>query len=135
MLAVERRNKIEEIILKQKSVLVVDLSKEFNVTTETIRADLEKLEKQGVLVRTYGDATLSCGSETEISVFDREVINFEGKQRIGQRAHSLPELALSYKSEGPDFEGLKNQLILVGNENDDGFRQKETNLLGKLNSA
>lgn len=89
MLAVERRNKIEEIILKQKSVLVLDLSKLFNVTTETIRADLEKLEKQGVLVRTYGGATLSCGSENEISVFDREIINFDGKQRIGQRAAAL----------------------------------------------
>ncbi len=89
MLAVERRNKIEEIILKEKSVLVLELAKKFDVTTETIRGDLERLERQGVLVRTYGGATLSCGSETEISVEDRDVINFEGKQRIGKRAASL----------------------------------------------
>ena len=52
MLAVERRNRIEQIINKNKSVLVVELAKQFEVTTETIRGDLEKLEKQGVLVRT-----------------------------------------------------------------------------------
>ena len=36
MLAVERRSKIEQTILKNKSVLVLDLAKEFDVTTETI---------------------------------------------------------------------------------------------------
>ena len=46
MLAVERRNRIEQIINKNKSVLVVELAKQFEVTTETIRGDLEKLEKQ-----------------------------------------------------------------------------------------
>lgn len=86
MLAVERRNKIEELIQKNKSVLVPELAKLFDVTTETIRGDLEKLEKQGVLVRTYGGATLVEGSESDIPVSDREVINFEGKQRIGKRA-------------------------------------------------
>ena len=44
MLAVERRNRIEQIINKNKSVLVVELAKQFEVTTETIRGDLEKLE-------------------------------------------------------------------------------------------
>ena len=89
MLAVERRNKIEEIILKNKSVLVPELAKMFDVTTETIRGDLEKLERQGVLVRTYGGATLACGSETEMPLSDRDVINFEGKQRIGRRAAAI----------------------------------------------
>ena len=52
MLAVERRNRIEKLINENHSVLVVELAKMFDVTTETIRGDLEKLEKQGVLVRT-----------------------------------------------------------------------------------
>lgn len=89
MLAVDRRNKIEELIQKDKSVLVPELAKLFDVTTETIRGDLEKLEKQGVLVRTYGGATLVEGSESDIPVLDREVINFEGKQRIGKAAAKL----------------------------------------------
>ena len=40
MLAVERRSKIEQIIIKNKSVLVLELAKQFDVTTETIRSDL-----------------------------------------------------------------------------------------------
>lgn len=89
MLAVERRNKIEQIINKERSVLVVELAKQFDVTTETIRADLEKLEKQGVLVRTYGGATLVESVEPELAIMDRDIINFEGKQRIGEYAASL----------------------------------------------
>lgn len=89
MLAVERRNKIEQIINKEKSVMVVELSKLFDVTTETIRADLEKLEKQGVLVRTYGGATLVDNSESELAITERDTVNYEGKQRIGKYAAGL----------------------------------------------
>lgn len=89
VLAVERRSKIEEIITRDKSVLVVELAKQFEVTTETIRGDLEKLEKQGVLVRTYGGATLVEGSESDMDYTERAAVNAEGKQRIGERAAKL----------------------------------------------
>lgn len=89
MLAVERRSKIEEIITRDKSVLVVELAKQFEVTTETIRGDLEKLEKQGVLVRTYGGATLVEGSEADMDYAARATVNAEGKQRIGERAATM----------------------------------------------
>ena len=89
MLAVERRNKIEQIITKERSVLVVELAKQFDVTTETIRADLEKLEKQGVLVRTYGGAMLRESSQPELAITERDTVNYEGKQRIGKYAAEL----------------------------------------------
>lgn len=89
MLAVERRSHIEQTIIQNKSVLVVDLAKKFDVTTETIRGDLEKLEKQGVLVRTYGGATLVEGNEPDMAIQERDTINFEGKHSIGKRAARL----------------------------------------------
>lgn len=89
MLAVERRSRIEQTIIKNKSVLVLELAKEFDVTTETIRSDLEKLEKQGVLVRTYGGATLVESREADMGIQERETVNFEGKQSIGIRAAEL----------------------------------------------
>lgn len=89
MLAVERRNRIEQIINKERSVLVIELAKQFEVTTETIRGDLEKLEKQGVLVRTYGGAMLAESSEPELAITERDTINYEGKQRIGKYAAQL----------------------------------------------
>ena len=89
MLAVDRRNKITELVQKNGSVIVPELAKLFDVTTETIRGDLEKLEKQGVLVRTYGGATLAEGSDSDMTISDRDVINYEGKQRIGIAASKL----------------------------------------------
>ena len=89
MLAVERRLRIEEIITDTNSVMVTDLAKQFDVTPETIRGDLLKLEKQGVLVRTYGGATLAGASGSELGFKERDTINAEAKQKIGQRAAQL----------------------------------------------
>ena len=89
MLAVERRSKIEQIIIENKSVLVPELAKQFDVTTETIRSDLEKLEKQGVLVRTYGGATLVETRDADMEIHERDTVNFEGKQSIGKRAAQM----------------------------------------------
>lgn len=89
MLAVERRNIIEQTIIKNKSVLVPELAKQFDVTTETIRSDLEKLERQGVLVRTYGGATLVESVEADMSIHERDTVNFEGKQSIGKAAAQM----------------------------------------------
>lgn len=86
MLAVERRSRIEQIINENKSVLVVELARMFDVTTETIRADLLKLEKQGILVRTYGGATLAGGEGQDLSFKERDTVNSEAKQKIGSRA-------------------------------------------------
>ena len=88
-LAVERREKIEELINENKSVLVADLATHFDVTPETIRADLLKLEKKGVLIRTYGGATLSTGSGAELSYKERDVMNAEAKHKIGTYAAKL----------------------------------------------
>ncbi|MCH5211795.1 MAG: DeoR/GlpR transcriptional regulator [Oscillospiraceae bacterium] len=89
MLAVERRSKIEDIITENKSVLVTELAKQFDVTPETIRGDLLKLEKQGVLVRTYGGATLAASSGSELSYKERDVVNAEAKHKIGARAADM----------------------------------------------
>ncbi len=63
MLALERQRKIIELIQREKTVKVVQLSKQFEVTEETIRRDLEKLAKQGIVQKTYGGALLVSRSE------------------------------------------------------------------------
>lgn len=89
MLAVERRKKIAELINEKKSVLVTELSRLLEVTEETIRRDLERLEKQGILVRTHGGATLTDNYASEAPVEERKVINYEGKDAIGKAAAQL----------------------------------------------
>lgn len=58
MLANQRREKIVELIKEDGSAKVLDLSKLFTVTEVTIRQDLEKLEKDGLIIRTHGGAYL-----------------------------------------------------------------------------
>ena len=56
MLAIERRNAILSKLSMEGKVVVSDLSKEFDVTEETIRRDLEKLDNDGLAKKTYGGA-------------------------------------------------------------------------------
>lgn len=58
MLAIERRNEILEKLQKEKRVVVSELSRLYSVTEETIRRDLEKLEKDGYVIKSYGGAVL-----------------------------------------------------------------------------
>ena len=51
MLALERRNQILEKLQIEKRVVVSELSQLYKVSEETIRRDLDKLEKEGYLTR------------------------------------------------------------------------------------
>ncbi len=84
MLPLERRQKIIELISINRSVKVIDLSKAFGVTEETIRRDLEKLEVEGVLMRTYGGAVSVKKASEELPLSIRLRDNMEGKRFIGQ---------------------------------------------------
>ena len=58
MLPNHRRDKILEFLQEDGSAKVLDLAKLFKVTEVTIRQDLEKLEKEGLIVRGHGGAFL-----------------------------------------------------------------------------
>lgn len=89
MLAIDRRKSIMKTLVDKQSVLVVELSKQFNVTEETIRRDLEKMEREGLLKRTYGGAVLLDSLTPDLPVSIREVANINGKEKIGLRASQL----------------------------------------------
>jgi len=91
MLAVERRKKIMDILYENQSVTVPELSRLFNITEETVRRDLAKLEKEGLLRRTYGGAVISEGLHLELPISIREVTNKENKELIAQVAANLVE--------------------------------------------
>jgi len=56
MMAHKRREKIMELLREDGSSKVTNLAKLFKVTEVTIRQDLEKLEKDGLIVREHGGA-------------------------------------------------------------------------------
>ena len=82
MLSVTRINEIRNIIQKNKSVLVSDLAKRYDVTEETIRRDLKQLEKEGILTRVYGGAYSLEGVQNDVTVRLRKNILSEEKDVI-----------------------------------------------------
>lgn len=59
MFATERYQKIRQILLEYKRAEVSKLSIILNVSEVTIRKDLERLEKEGFLIRTHGGAVIN----------------------------------------------------------------------------
>ena len=85
MLAIERRNAILARLNTEGKVIVSDLSREFNVTEETIRRDLEKLDKEGLAKKTYGGAVMNQNINTDLPFNVRKRTNVELKQYIAMK--------------------------------------------------
>lgn len=87
MLLKDRLEAIRSIVTEEGRVQVSELSRRFGVTEETIRRDLEKLEAEGLVSRTYGGAILNENKLTEgIHYFKRTAINVEAKKAIAKKA-------------------------------------------------
>ena len=91
MLAIERRGQILSAIESEKSVLVTELAKKHGVTEETIRRDLEKLENEGLVIKTYGGAILADNISAEQSYSHRVKTNENEKLIIAQKVFDLIE--------------------------------------------
>ncbi|MEH7414571.1 DeoR/GlpR family DNA-binding transcription regulator [Neobacillus drentensis] len=91
MLVAERQKKIVELVNERLSIRVTELSKIFSVTEETIRRDLEKLEKENLLMRSHGGAVSIVKDQGEISYLEREITNAEQKKAIAAAAVRLIE--------------------------------------------
>ncbi|QGU94362.1 DeoR family transcriptional regulator [Clostridium bovifaecis] len=91
MLAVDRLKRIEELLVENGSVMISNLSELLNVSEETIRRDLEKLEKKSKLRRVRGGAYLPEVSDHEVPIGIRENIFLEEKELIGKKCVELIE--------------------------------------------
>ena len=89
MFAIERQQRILEKLKEDGAVSVSKLSAEFSVAEETIRRDLEKLEKQEKLLRTHGGAVPVDDNKYEPSLEKRRKINVEGKEKVAVLAAQL----------------------------------------------
>jgi DeoR family fructose operon transcriptional repressor len=85
-LQIQRQRAIYGLALKQGSVDVAELAKQFNVTTETIRRDLTELQDRLLLRRVHGGAVPYERRDHEPMVDARGMLNAEEKLRIGREA-------------------------------------------------
>lgn len=91
MLAIERKNEILRKLRNEQRVLVSELAEYYHVTEETIRRDLDKLEREGYATKTYGGAILGNSTKTDLSYTIRNKTNVEAKNDIADRVVSLIE--------------------------------------------
>jgi DeoR/GlpR family transcriptional regulator of sugar metabolism len=81
----QRREKIVEMLREDGFAKVINLAKIFKVTEVTIRQDLEKLEKEGVLVREHGGAYLKNIEDKvkALSLINQD--NLDKKEKIASK--------------------------------------------------
>src|SRR4051794_10751202 len=87
MLAVERRQFVIETLRRDRAVVVADLARRFGVTEETVRRDLAKLEKQGLVPRPQGGAR--AADTEDLPYRTRQTTNIEAKRKIAIAAAKL----------------------------------------------
>ena len=80
----ERLNEILEIIKRDKKVLVKELSERFNVSESMIRKDLQRLESEGKIKRTYGGAILEREKSFNDNTISRVFVDLESKEYLGK---------------------------------------------------
>lgn len=84
-----RRRKLYEYLKKHQILQVSDAAEMMNVSSMTIRRDLLDMEKEGLIIRSYGKAILKNDTANEIPFKSRVDTNYESKRRMALRAIDL----------------------------------------------
>jgi len=85
----ERKKTILDWLDKDEKVQVLPLAEQLSVTTETIRRDLDRLEKEGRLKKVYGGAVRTRENVMEPPFMKRSLMQPDEKAAIGVFAASL----------------------------------------------
>lgn len=122
-MSIQRKKRIMEVIQSQGTVEIAELTEQFNVSAMTIRRDLDQLENEKKLIRTYGGATLAHPLKSERSFSDKQLEMLEQKQQIAEQALQLvqPGMTLLLDSGTTTLEIAKrlpdvDQLTIVTND-------------------
>lgn len=108
----ERHIQIRNLLLQHKEMKTAQLAKTLNITPETLRKDLDELQKQSLLVRVHGGVRLYNASyETPVQV--RKLDNLEEKRVISYHAfkHIQDGDVVYLDSSSTVILGLENLLL------------------------
>lgn len=89
MYARERQRQVLEVLAHSGRVTVTALAEQFDVTTETVRRDLDQLASRELLVRVHGGAVPRSTTEVEPDLESRRTTHVERKRRIALAAARL----------------------------------------------
>ncbi|MDD9265849.1 DeoR/GlpR family DNA-binding transcription regulator [Paenibacillus sp. GCM10023248] len=88
MLVAERWQRIVQLVNERGSIRVTELSELCQVTEETIRRDLDRLESEGKLMRSHGGAVSVKEAQSEVPFLERETAHADFKNSIAKEAVS-----------------------------------------------
>jgi DeoR/GlpR family transcriptional regulator of sugar metabolism len=88
MLAIERQQRILELLRSQGSLRTTEAAEAFGVTDETIRKDFEQLEKQGEVMRIHGGVSRPLQVKSDLTFHERQSIQRDAKRAIAKLAAS-----------------------------------------------
>lgn len=84
----ERLDEIVKLLRVEGKVIVKSLSEKYNVSEGMIRKDLQKLEKEGIIKRTYGGAILERRVLNNENTTSRVISDLDGKDKISKLVFS-----------------------------------------------
>ena len=87
----ERHQFILNKLQKEGHIQVLDLCKELDVSSVTIRKDLKLLEDKSLLFRTHGGASLNNPYTVDRHVDEKEKLQSSEKMKIGAKAATMIE--------------------------------------------
>src|SRR5690625_6970002 len=93
---VERRDSIIQLIRKDGKVRVDNLAEQFDVSSVTIRNDLDFLEKKGILHRTHGGALIRKNVYEDPTLEEKR--SEEHTSELQSRGHLVCRLLLEKKN-------------------------------------
>lgn len=106
-----RRERIVEIVRRQGFAAIEALAREFTVTPQTIRRDLNLLARDGRLRRFHGGAGLPSSVEN-LAYETRRVLNLDAKRRIARTvARHIPDNASLIVNIGTTTEEVAKALM------------------------
>ena len=107
----ERQERIARSVRERQRVRAVALSKEFGVSLETIRKDLQDLQEQGRLVRVHGGAQANPSGQE--SAYDRRRgVNMDAKTEIARTvAQDLRDGQTVYLDYGTSTYAVASELM------------------------
>lgn len=87
MLKAERHKIIMDKLYENQKVSTIELALELNISEDTIRRDLNELNRKGLLEKVYGGAFPIA--DKPANIFDITILNGDKKDIIGKKALSL----------------------------------------------
>ena len=111
MTSEERRDSILEVVRRRGFVVVEDLAKRFDVTSQTIRRDIKAMVADGLLVRHHGGAGLpSSGVNSDYAT--RRISQLAEKEAIARELIGhIPDNASVFVAVGSTMEVVARALL------------------------